>query len=67
MELFCWCGRWDLNPYVMDTRPSNVPVCRFQHYRATNDIIVYQIHEVKKFDINLSAFFLFFLSVALNA
>ena len=31
--LFVWCGRWDLNPYVEDTRPSNVPVCLFQHYR----------------------------------
>ena len=30
---FSWCGRWDLNPYVLDTRPSNVPVCLFQHYR----------------------------------
>ena len=28
-----WCGKWDLNPYVIDTRPSNVPVCRFQHCR----------------------------------
>ena len=28
-----WCGRWDLNPHVMDTRTSNVPVCRFQHFR----------------------------------
>ena len=30
---FCWCGRWDSNPHVMDTRTSNVPVCRFQHFR----------------------------------
>ena len=29
-----WCGRWDLNPHVMDTRTSNVPVCRFQHFRS---------------------------------
>ena len=28
-----WCGRWDLNPHVIDTRTSNVPVCRFQHFR----------------------------------
>ncbi len=28
-----WCGKWDLNPYVFDTRPSNVPVCLFQHCR----------------------------------
>ena len=30
-----WCGRWDLNPHVMDTRTSNVPVCLFQHFRIT--------------------------------
>jgi len=30
-----WCGKWDLNPYVKDTRPSNVPVCLFQHYRIS--------------------------------
>lgn len=29
-----WCGRWDLNPHVIDTRTSNVPVCRFQHFRS---------------------------------
>ena len=28
-----WCEQWDLNPYVVDTRPSNVPVCQFQHAR----------------------------------
>ena len=28
-----WCGKRDLNPYVKDTRPSNVPVCQFQHCR----------------------------------
>ena len=27
------CERRDLNPYVEDTRPSNVPVCQFQHAR----------------------------------
>ena len=30
-----WCGKRDLNPYVKDTRPSNVPVCQFQHCRIT--------------------------------
>ena len=30
---FCWCGRRDLNPYVGNTRPSNVRVCRFRHSR----------------------------------
>ena len=28
-----WCARRDLNSYVIDTRPSNVPVCQFQHTR----------------------------------
>ena len=28
-----WCGRRDLNPYVGNTRPSNVRVCRFRHSR----------------------------------
>ncbi len=31
-----WCARRDLNPYVVDTRTSNVPVCQFQHSRITN-------------------------------
>ena len=31
--LSVWCGKWDLNPYVKDTRPSHVPVCQFQHCR----------------------------------
>ena len=30
-----WCEQWDLNPYVVDTRPSNVPVCQFQHARLS--------------------------------
>ena len=34
-SFFIWCGRWDLNPHVMDTRTSNVPVCLFQHFRIT--------------------------------
>ena len=33
LRSFFWCGRWDLNPHVIDTRTSNVPVCRFQHFR----------------------------------
>ena len=28
-----WCEKRDLNPYVKDTRTSNVPVCQFQHSR----------------------------------
>ena len=28
-----WCEQWDLNPHAISTRPSNVPVCRFQHAR----------------------------------
>ena len=34
--VFFWCGRWDLNPHVIDTRTSNVPVCRFQHFRKSH-------------------------------
>ena len=34
LRSFFWCGRWDLNPHVIDTRTSNVPVCRFQHFRS---------------------------------
>ena len=30
-----WCERRDLNPYVINTRPSNVPVCQFQHARIS--------------------------------
>jgi len=37
-----WCAKRDLNPYVRDTRPSNVPVCQFQHSRSTGDIISYR-------------------------
>ena len=33
MGILSWCGRWDLNPHVIDTRTSNVPVCRFPHFR----------------------------------
>ena len=29
----CWCGRRDLNPYGKTTRPSNVRVCQFRHFR----------------------------------
>ena len=39
--IFIWCGKWDLNPYVEDTRPSNVPVCLFQHCR--NRLVYYII------------------------
>ena len=31
---FFWCERWDLNPYGITTRPSNVRVCRFRHSRV---------------------------------
>lgn len=31
-----WCERWDLNPYGITTRPSNVRVCRFRHARILN-------------------------------
>ena len=30
---FSWCEKRDLNPYVIDTRPSNVRVYQFRHSR----------------------------------
>ena len=47
-----WCGKWDLNPYVKDTRPSNVPVCLFQHtrifcfcsLRTQQEILYHRVH-----------------------
>ena len=36
-----WCGRRDLNPYVGNTRPSNVRVCRFRHSRGR--VVLYNI------------------------
>ena len=46
LRSFFWCGRWDLNPHVIDTRTSNVPVCRFQHFRIalTASMILPHIH-----------------------
>ena len=44
-----WCERWDLNPHVIDTRTSNVPVCLFQHSRSTNDIIAVFREDVNGF------------------
>ena len=35
-----WCGHRDLNPDVVDIRPSNVRVCQFRHNRISSiDII----------------------------
>ena len=34
-----WCGKRDLNPYIKDTRPSNVRVCRFRHSRVEQLIL----------------------------
>ncbi len=34
-----WCERRDLNPYVKNTRPSNVRVCRFRHSRSEQDVL----------------------------
>ena len=59
MSSFVWCGRWDLNPYVCDTRPSNVPVCLFQHYRIFNCLSLSlsdEIHFSKEL-INCQCFF----------
>ena len=44
-----WCARRDLNPYVINTRPSNVPVCQFQHSRPASVIIAVGAALVKGF------------------
>ena len=49
VNLFCWCGKRDLNPYIKDTRPSNVRVCRFRHSRKCFTIILDNIAFVKCF------------------
>ena len=54
-----WCGRRDLNPYVGNTRPSNVRVCRFRHSRRTLKIILHIFRFVKRFLRVFSLFFLF--------
>ena len=54
VSLFFWCAKRDLNPYVRDTRPSNVPVCQFQHSRSTNIIIAVSGAFVKSFIKNYS-------------
>ena len=46
---FVWCGRRDLNPYVGNTRPSNVRVCRFRHSRVASSIIQHYSTLVKVF------------------
>ena len=59
--LFCvliWCGRRDLNPYIEDTRPSNVRVCRFRHSRNGFSIIQHSFSFVNSF----FEFFWIFLS-----
>ncbi len=64
-ELLGWCGKRDLNPYVKDTRPSNVPVCQFQHcrilvsFKLSFIIISLSIAFVKPF-LKKTLFFLFF-------
>ena len=53
--LFCWCGKRDLNPYIKDTRPSNVRVCRFRHSRNGFTII-------QHIDAFVNSFFSIFLN-----
>ena len=44
---FCWCGRWDLNPYVIQHTPLKraclpipaLPRIQFVHLRCNSDII----------------------------
>ena len=35
-----WCGHRDLNPDVVDIRPSNVRVCQFRHNRINSIVII---------------------------
>ena len=57
---FCWCGRRDLNPYVGNTRPSNVRVCRFRHSRESHYIIQHFFRFVNRFFKTFLDFFVFF-------
>ena len=36
-----WCGHRDLNPDVIDIRPSNVRVCQFRHDRISSIVIIW--------------------------
>ena len=54
-----WCGKRDLNPYIKDTRPSNVRVCRFRHSRECFTIILDKIEFVKGFLTKKLSFFYF--------
>ena len=50
------CGRWDLNPHVLsDTRSLVLPVCQFQHSRATRCILAQR----KAVGNNFFSFFVF--------
>ena len=51
-----WCERWDLNPYGITTRPSNVRVCRFRHSRSTHKIIANTADIVKGFEYDKNKF-----------
>ena len=46
---FCGARDGTLNPYVINTRPSNVPVCQFQHSRSASVIIAVGTPLVKGF------------------
>ena len=65
--ILSWCERRDLNPYVVNTRPSNVRVCRFRHSRisscslGTLPIIANQSAVVKCFFKVFSNFFNYLL------
>ena len=54
-SVFLSCGGWDLNPHVLpDTRSLVLPVCQFQHLRATNGILAQRFMfgkwKIKKLD-----------------
>ena len=49
LSFLFWCGRRDLNPYGKTTRPSNVRVCQFRHFRVNSDIILQQTRFVNTY------------------
>ena len=57
-----WCEQWDLNPHVINTRPSNVPVCQFQHARKLTENVssTDDLFSISLYLSNVNTFFEFF-------
>ena len=63
--LFFLCEQWDLNPHVINTRPSNVPVCQFQHARLSRQ--QKELYHFKEFlSTTFFKFFVIFLSLYIS-